>query len=319
MTGTAAAATAWTEADIPDCGGRTFLVTGANTGIGLHTARALAQHGGTVLLAVRDQAAGQAAAERIRATGAPGAVTVLHLDLADLASVAQAAEEVGAAHDRLDGLINNAGVMVPPYTQTADGFELQFGVNHLGHFALTGRLLPLLLATTGSRVVTVSSSGHRGGEIRFDDLNATTGYDPGAAYGQSKLANLLFAFELQRRLAAAGADVASLAAHPGGSATNLYRQRPGGVGSMMMAIGEPLLPFLMQSAAMGALPSLRAATDPEAVGGQYYGPDRIFETRGHPVVVTAADTAYDKQVAAELWSVSEGLTGVAYPLPTPHQ
>ncbi len=211
----------WSEDNIGDQTGRTFLVTGANSGIGLETARALAQHGATVLLGVRNLTKGADAAERIRRTGAPGAVATVHLDLADLSSVAAAAKAVTADHDRLDGLINNAGVMIPPYGRTVDGFETQFGVNHLGHFALTGHLMPQLLGTPGSRVVTVSSSGHRGGRINFEDLNAEDNYSPGAAYGQSKLANLLFAFELQRRLVASRRGL-----HRGGRAPRRCRDQP---------------------------------------------------------------------------------------------
>jgi len=303
---------AWTEDNIGDQTRRTFLVTGANSGIGLETARALAQHGATVLLGVRNLTKGAAAADRIQRTGAPGAVATVHLDLADLSSVAAAAKAVAAEHDRLDGLINNAGVMIPPYGKTADGFETQFGVNHLGHFALTGHLLPQLLATPGSRVVTVSSSGHRGGRINFEDLNAEVGYSPGAAYGQSKLANLLFTFELQRRLAQAGADTIAVAAHPGAAATSLFRQRPGGITSVLLTVTEPLLPIVAQSAARGALPTLRAATDPDVRGGEYYGPSGFAETRGTPVQVQAAEVAYDAELAARLWRASEELTGVGY-------
>jgi NAD(P)-dependent dehydrogenase (short-subunit alcohol dehydrogenase family) len=295
----------WTERDIPDQRGRVAVVTGANTGLGFETARALAERGATVVLAVRDVEKGMRAAARMT-----GNRTVQQLDLTSLESVRVASADLHAAHSRIDLLINNAGVMYAPKQTTRDGFELQFGTNHLGHFALTGLLLDLLLPVPGSRVVTVSSDGHRiRAGIHFDDLQWDRSYDRMAAYGQSKLANLLFTYELQRRLAPHGTTVA-VAAHPGLANTELGRYAP--------AVVRPLLPVLLplitQKAAMGALPTLRAATDPAVLGGQYYGPDGLREYRGHPQVVTSSPQSYDLAIQQRLWTVSEDLTGVKFPL-----
>jgi NAD(P)-dependent dehydrogenase (short-subunit alcohol dehydrogenase family) len=301
----------WSEQSIPDQTGRVAVVTGANTGLGFDTARALAEHGATVVLAVRDVDKGKAAAERIAAT-APGAdVTVQQLDLSSLASVRTAAEELRARHTRIDLLINNAGVMYPPKQTTADGFELQFGTNHLGHFALTGLLLDRLVATPGSRIVTVSSVGHRiRAKIHFDDLQWEHGYDRIQAYGQSKLANLLFTYELERRLAAAKAETIAVAAHPGFSDTDLARHLPG-----PLLLFKPVVAGLFaQPAARGALPTLRAATDPAVTGGQYYGPNRMFETQGDPVLVGSSKQSHDAALQQRLWTVSEDLTGVKFAL-----
>lgn len=302
----------WTEQSIPDQTGRVFLVTGATSGLGWETARALARHGARVLLGGRSTAKAQDAIDRIVATSPSGTLRPLALDLADLDSVAEAAEQVRDEQSRLDGLVNNAGIMWTPYGTTAQGFERQLGVNHLGHFALTGRLLPLLLSTERSRVVNVSSLGHRRGRIDFDDLQSQRSYSPYAAYFQSKLANLLFTSELQRRLGAAGSDTIAVAAHPGGSNTNLGHENPGGVRGLLLRLLSPLSPLLVQSAAMGALPQLRAATDPAVVGDQYYGPDGFGESRGHPVLVDRSVQAKDLQSAQRLWEVSERLTGVPY-------
>jgi NAD(P)-dependent dehydrogenase (short-subunit alcohol dehydrogenase family) len=300
----------WTADDMPDQTGRTAVVTGANTGLGLETAKALAARGAAVVLAVRNLDRGKDAAAAVT-TATPGAdVTVQRLDLASLTSVREAAGELRARHERIDLLVNNAGVMYTPRGTTADGFELQFGTNHLGHFALTGLVLDRLLATPGSRVVTVSSIGHRiRARIHFDDLQLEHGYGRVAAYGQSKLANLLFTYELQRRLAAAGAGTTALAAHPGGSNTELVRNSPAPLRALNAVFG----PLVTQSAAMGALPTLRAATDPAAVGGQYYGPGGLRELRGHPVVVASSSRSHDADVQRRLWTVSEELTGVTYP------
>jgi NAD(P)-dependent dehydrogenase (short-subunit alcohol dehydrogenase family) len=245
-------------------------------------------------------------------TASPGAdVAVQRLDLASLDSVRDAAAELLAGHERIDLLINNAGVMYTPRRTTADGFELQFGTNHLGHFALTGLLLDRLLAAPAGRVVTVSSIGHRiRSQIDFDDLGFEHRYGRAAAYGRSKLANLLFTYELQRRLARAGAATAALAAHPGGSNTELVRNSPVVLRALNAAFGS----LVTQSAAMGALPTLRAATDPEAVGGQYYGPDGFRELRGHPTVVASSGRSHDTEAQQRLWAASEELTGVSYPL-----
>jgi len=300
----------WTEADIPDLTGRSAIVTGANTGLGLETARALAAHGATVVLAVRNLEKGQEALASIRARRADARVSLHALDLSSLASVRRAAAELLAAHARIDLLVNNAGVMYTPKSRTVDGFELQLGTNHFGHFAFTGLLLPRLLATPGARIVTVSSIGHRiRSTIDLGDLHFEKGYGRVAAYGRSKLANLLFTYELQRRFARAGAPVAALAAHPGMSATELTRNLPG-----FIRVLEPLLLPLAQSAAMGALPQLRAATDPGAVGGQYYGPDGFGESWGHPIVVQSSARSHDTALQGALWKASEELTGVTFSL-----
>ena len=291
---------------MPDQGGRIAVVTGANSGIGFETARVLAEHGATVILACRDVAKGEAAAARI---SGPGPVATAHLDLGSLASVRTAASEIHERHQRLDLLINNAGLMMPPYGTTSDGFELQFGTNHLGHFALTGLLLDLLLATAGSRVVTVSSNMHRAGRLNFGDLQSAQRYRRVAAYGQSKLANLMFSYELQRRLAAAGARPSALAAHPGTAITALTRYFPPAVDRVYHAMGQPIA----QQPQSGALPTLRAATDPAARGGEYYGPDGWLEFKGHPHRVSSSARSHDEQAQRRLWQESERLTGVRYP------
>jgi NAD(P)-dependent dehydrogenase (short-subunit alcohol dehydrogenase family) len=300
----------WTEAEIPDQGGRTAIVTGANTGLGLETARALAEKGATVVLAVRNLDKGRAAIAGITARSPRARVALQSLDLTSLASVRRAAGEIGAAHPRIDLLVNNAGVMYTPESRTADGFELQLGTNHLAHFALTGLLLPRLLEARGSRVVSVSSIGHRiRSEIDLDDLAFEKGYGRVAAYGRSKLANLLFTYELQRRLAGAGAQTSALAAHPGLSATELLRNSP----AILRVLELPLRP-LAQSAAMGALPTLRAATDPAAAGGEYYGPGGFAEAWGHPVRVASSARSHDADLQRRLWKASEELTGVSFPV-----
>ncbi|MFX0573789.1 SDR family NAD(P)-dependent oxidoreductase [Nocardia nepalensis] len=294
----------WTEQNIPDQHGRVAIVTGANTGLGFETARMLAAHGAAVVLAVRNIEKGRQAAARIT-----GDVTVQALDLTSLDSIRSAAADLRATHPRIDLLINNAGVMYTPKQTTADGFELQFGTNHLGHFALTGLLLDLMLPVPGSRVVTVSSTGHRiRAAIHFDDLQWERSYSRAAAYGQSKLANLMFTYELQRRLAPHGTTVA-VAAHPGLSDTELTRNSP-------PAFRVPLTwlaPLLTQKPEMGALPTLRAATDPAAAGGQYYGPGNLGEIRGYPKLVTSSPDSHDQAVQQRLWTVSEELTGVTFP------
>jgi NAD(P)-dependent dehydrogenase (short-subunit alcohol dehydrogenase family) len=295
----------WTEQDIPDQRGRVAIVTGANTGLGFATARALAGRGATVVLAVRDVAKGKQAAARIA-----GDVAVQELDLTSLESVRAAAADLRAAHPRIDLLINNAGVMYTPKQTTRDGFEMQFGTNHLGHFALTGLLLDRLLPVPGSRVVTVSSVGHRiRAAIHFDDLQWDRSYGRVAAYGQSKLANLMFTYELQRRLAAHGTTVA-VAAHPGVSNTELARNSP----ALLRLPLTWLAPLITQNPAMGALPTLRAATDPAVQGGQYYGPGGLGEVRGHPRLVASSPQSHDVAVQQRLWSVSEQLTGVEFPI-----
>jgi NAD(P)-dependent dehydrogenase (short-subunit alcohol dehydrogenase family) len=301
----------WTAADVPDQAGRVAVVTGANTGIGYQTAAVLARQGANVVLAVRNIDKGKAAAARITAANPQAKLSVQELDLTSLASVRAAAGAITAAHPRIDLLINNAGVMMTPKGTTKDGFELQFGTNHLGHFALTGLLLDHLLPVDGSRVVTISSLGHRiRASIDFDDLRAGPGYDRAAAYGRSKLANLLFAYELQRRLAAKAAPTIAVAAHPGGSRTELGRNAPTWVRVGLTLAG----PVLFQSAAMGALPALRAATDPQVRGGEYYGPRGLAEQRGYPQRVQSSAASHDEQLQRWLWAVSEQSTGVTFPV-----
>ena len=298
----------WTTADIADQSGRVAVVTGSNTGLGLATAEALAGAGAEVVLAVRNLDKGEAARSRILAVHQAATVHIQSLDLASLDSVRAAADELLERHERLDLLINNAGLMYTKWQTTADGFELQMGVNHLGHFALTALLLDRLMATPGSRIVNVSSVGHKI-RSKLDPTTMMSGekYDRTAAYGRSKLANLLFTYELQRRLDAAESTTAALVAHPGVSATELGRESPAVV-QFSMKIGKPLL----QSAAKGALPQLRAATDPDAVGGQYYGPDGFMEWRGNPVVVTSSERSHDRDLQRSLWVESERLTGVTW-------
>ena len=287
----------WSAADILDQTGRRVIVTGANSGLGAETARELARAGADVVLACRNVAKAEAAAATMS-----GAVEVRQLDLADLSSVRAFAQ----ATESVDVLVNNAGVMAVPHARTADGFEMQFGTNHLGHFALTGLLLPKI----ADRVVTLSSGAHRFGRIDLDDLNwERRRYRPWAAYGQAKLANLLFAMELNRRLAAVGSPVRSIAAHPGYAATDL-QSHTGTPLDRVMGIGNR---FFAQSAANGALPSLYAATVPTLAGGSYVGPDGLGEMYGHPRLVGMTKAARDEQVAARLWERSEQLTGVRYP------
>jgi NAD(P)-dependent dehydrogenase (short-subunit alcohol dehydrogenase family) len=295
-------ASKWTAADIPDETGRVFVVTGANSGLGLVTARELARAGATVVMAVRDVGKGERAAATMT-----GDRDVRKLDLSDLSSVEAFADEL--PHDRVDVLINNAGVMAPPRQTTVDGFELQFGTNHLGHFALTGRLLPRLRAADDPRVVTLSSGAHRLGTMHFDDLQGERRYNNWLWYGQSKLSNLLFCFELQKRVTAAGWALRSLAAHPGYARTNLQFAGPHWYEQWVMRVTNPLLG---QSDAMGALPQLYAATAPDVPGGSFIGPDGFLEQRGHPHIVTATGRAYDEAAWARLWEISEELTGVHY-------
>ena len=300
----------WSAADIPPLAGRTAVVTGANTGLGLETARALAARGAAVVLAVRVVGKGETAAADIRASAPGSDVTIQQLDLASLASIRDAAATLHDRHERIDLLVNNAGVMSTPRSTTEDGFELQFGVNHLGHFAFTGLLLDRLLAVDGSRVVTVSSVSHRfRSRIDLEDLNSTRGYARFSAYTRSKLANLLFTFELQRRLVAAGAPTAAFAAHPGWSSTELARNSP-----TAFRLAERVARPLAQTPAMGAQPTLRAATDPAAVGGEYYGPGGIAHLWGHARVVRSNRDSHDRELARRLWDTSEALTGVTFPV-----
>ena len=302
----------WTASDVPDQSGRVAIVTGSNTGIGYGAAAVLADKGAHVVLAVRNVDKGNDAKARITASSPNAVVTVQELDLTSLASIRKAADELRAAHPRIDLLINNAGVMYTDKASTKDGFELQFGTNHLGHFALTGQLLDNMLPVDGSRVVTISSVGHRiRARIHFEDLQLERNYDRVVSYGQSKLANLLFTYELARRLKLKGAPTGALAAHPGAADTDLLRNMPGGIRQVSEFFWTN---FIAQNADMGALPTLRAAADPSAQSGQYYGPDGLGEQRGHPKVVKSSAQSHDEDVQRRLWSVSEELTDVTYPV-----
>jgi NAD(P)-dependent dehydrogenase (short-subunit alcohol dehydrogenase family) len=305
----------WTATDVPDQEGRTAVVTGANTGIGFEAAKVLAERGARVVLACRDLGRAGDAVARIAAS-APGArVSALPLDLGRIASVRAAAQRLSAEHPRIDLLVNNAGLMWAPPGRTEDGFETHLGVNHLGHFALTGLLLDRMLAVPGSRVVTVSSNGHKRGEIDFADLEFARRYRPAAAYYRSKLANLMFAYELQRRLAAAEAQTISVAAHPGNVRTELVRTSPWLLRKLAGPRWRWALSWLIQDPPAGALPTLRAATDPGVRGGEYYGPDGRSEFTGLPVRVESTARSHDADAQRRLWTESERLTGVAYPLP----
>jgi NAD(P)-dependent dehydrogenase (short-subunit alcohol dehydrogenase family) len=303
--------TKWTTEQIPDQTGRTAIVTGANSGLGLVSARELARRGASVVLACRNAEKGAAALEAISRVAPPARLELAALDLGSLASVQAFAEQFRSTHDGLDLLLNNAGVMAPPRQVTAEGFELQFGTNHLGHFALTGQLIGAMEGREDARVVTLSSLAHKMGRIDFDDLQSERRYNRWRAYGQSKLADLMCALELDRRLRAAGSTVKSLAAHPGYAATNLQSAAVPTLDRIVMVFTNALA---AQSADRGALPPLYAATEPGLEGGIYVGPDGIGELRGHPRQVSPNGAARDEQVAARLWEVSEELTGVRFEL-----
>jgi NAD(P)-dependent dehydrogenase (short-subunit alcohol dehydrogenase family) len=298
----------WTADQIPPLDGRVAIVTGANSGLGLVTARELARHGARVVIACRDVSKGAAASKSIRADVGSADVSVSQLDLASLASVREFAARAGDEFKRVDWLINNAGVMAPPRRLTEDGFESQFGTNHLGHFALTGLLMGSLLHAPAPRVVTVSSGAHRIGRMHFDDLMGERRYNNWLWYGQSKLSNLLFCFELQRRAVAAGTSLLSAAAHPGYARTNLQFAGPSRFEQAIMRVTNPLMG---QSAEMGALPTLYAAVE-DVPGGSFVGPNGFMEQRGYPHVVTAASRAYNEDAQRRLWEISEDLTGVQY-------
>ena len=301
----------WTAAEIPDLTGKVIVVTGANSGIGYEAAKEFARNGAQTILACRSMDKARKALNQIRAD-IPGArAEIMHLDLASLASVHRFSDEFKVKYARLDVLVNNAGIMWAPYGLTEDGFENHFGTNHLGHFALTGLLIDLLLETPGSRVVNVSSTGHRTGNMDFDNLmyENGNGYHRQRVYGRSKLANLLFTYELERRYEAIGANAMATAAHPGGTDTNLARHiedrwyfRP----------LRPLIEWMTQSADMGALPTIRAAVDPNANGGDYYGPDGFMEQGGYPILVQSSKASHNLADAHYLWNVSEKLTGVDF-------
>jgi NAD(P)-dependent dehydrogenase (short-subunit alcohol dehydrogenase family) len=297
----------WDAKDIPDQSGRTAIVTGANSGLGLVTARELARAGASVVMACRNLDKGHAAVDEVRAAVPDAQVQLDELDLASLASVRAFTDRFKPTRDGLDLLINNAGVMGTPRRRTADGFELQFGTNHLGHFALTTALLETMEGREDARVVTLSSTAHKMGRINFDNLNGDRRYFRWNAYGQSKLANLLFALELDRRLRAAGSTVKSLAAHPGYAATNLQSAGPPMFDRLVMVASNALI---AQSDEMGALPILYAATQPGLEGGTYVGPDGFQEQRGYPKIVQPSGRARDPETARRLWEVSERMTAV---------
>lgn len=303
----------WTASNIPDQHGRVAVITGANSGVGFATAKMLAQHGATVVLACRDHHKAADAQRRIH-QAVPGAdLVILDIDLASLDSVRRAAEQLHHAYERVDLLVNNAGLGWLPKTRTSDGFELTLATNHLGHFALTGQLIDLLLDTPGSRVVAVTSPAHRQAKLNLDDLQGEHRYNKQAAYSQSKLANLLFAYELQRRLEGIDAQTIALAAHPGGARTNFNRNLPRPFRGPNYGLFYPL----SHPADVGALAILRAATDPNARGGDYYAPNRLREFKGHPEARRSSPTSYDQDLQRHLWEASERLTGIAYDLPTP--
>ncbi len=303
--------TKWTAELIGDLKGKMVIVTGGASGIGFSASEVLASRGADLVIAVRNTVKGEKEAERIRAKQAASSVTVMHLDLGDLASVKQFATEFSSRFDRLDLLINNAGVMVPPHTKTKDGFELQFGTNHLGHFALTAHLLPMVMATPLSRIVTVSSIAARRAKINFANLDGSKGYSPMPFYRQSKLSNLLFAIELQNRLERAGSSAISVACHPGISVTNLLSR---GSGKETGAVMKWIMGIVAQPADRGALPTLYAATHPDLRGGEYIGPDGPGNTKGYPVLNSDPAKLFDQALATRLWDVSEKLTGVRFPI-----
>jgi len=298
----------WTADDIPNLNGKVIIVTGANSGIGYEAAKQFARKGAQTILACRSIDKAQAAATQIQTEFPDASVEVMPLDLSSLQSVREFAAAFKEKYDRLDVLLNNAGIMMVPYGVTQDGFERQFGTNHLGHFALTGLLLDLIKDTPGARVVNVSSLAHRGGEMDFDNLmfEGGQGYERQAAYGRSKLANLLFTYELERKFEEYGVEAMAVAAHPGVSNTHLADHIPG------VKILRPIFGNILQSATMGALPIIRAAVDPQVSGGQYYGPDGKNERGGFPVVVSSSEASHNQTDAQNLWDISEELTGVHY-------
>ena len=301
----------WTIDQIPDLAGKIIVVTGGNSGIGFEAAKAFAQKGAEVILASRNMQKANAALAELTRDVPNGRVKVIQLDLASLASVRQFAEQFKTQYGRLDILVNNAGIMMVPYGKTEDGFERQLGTNHLGHFALTGLLLDSLANSDAARVVNVSSLAHENGEMDFSNLmyDEGNGYSRMGAYGRSKLANLLFTYELQRRLDAAGKNSLSIAVHPGISATNLANHM---MDRWYLRWLRPLFARMVQSSAMGALPTIRAAVDSAAAGGSYYGPDGKQERDGYPVVVQSNAASHNLEDARRLWEISEELTGVQY-------
>lgn len=301
--------THWNKDNIGNLKDKLVIVTGGSSGIGLEASSALASKGAEIILAVRNIDKGNRAVDRIKTENPEARVYVMHLDLGDLSSVRDFSGQISDRFKHLDILINNAGVMIPPYRKTKDNFELQFGTNHLGHFALTLNLLPILLPTSGSRVVTLSSIASRSGHMDFNNLDGSRGYNPMTFYRQSKLANLLFAIELQQRLERNGAGTISVACHPGISATNLISR---GSGKEIGWILKQMMKLVAQPAEMGALPTLFAATYPDLKGGEYIGPDGRRNHRGYPVVLSEVQTLFKADVAKHLWDVSEQLTGIRF-------
>jgi NAD(P)-dependent dehydrogenase (short-subunit alcohol dehydrogenase family) len=304
----------WTENDMPSLEGQVWVVTGANSGLGLETTRALAAKGATVVMGCRDPKRAEVAEAEVKKT-VPAARLVRHaLDLSSLQSIASFVTGLLASHPVLDGLINNAGVMAVPFKKTADGFELQFGTNHLGHFALSMKLLPLLEQARAPRLVTISSLMHKNGKLDFDDLMGERKYSQWGAYSNSKLANLVFTLELARKLAAAKKKTIAAAAHPGYAATGLQlasaKQNESKLTEWVMNLGNSVL---AQTSAMGALPTLYAATAPDVKSGEYFGPDGFMAMKGHPARNEPIARAKDLSVAAELWARSEQLTGTSFP------
>lgn len=303
----------WTSASVPEQSGKIVVITGANSGLGLESTRLLAAAGATVVMACRNAKKAEDAVALVKQSAPNARLEVMALDLSSLASIETFAKQLAEKHPAIDVLINNAGVMALPYTKTADGFEMQFGTNHLGHFALTGRVLPLLEAATAPRIVNVSSMAHRMGTIQFDDLMGEKRYSKWPAYGQAKLANLLFTYELERWLRKHGKKSIAVAAHPGYASTNLQGVGPAiegsSFGAMVMSLGNFLL---AQSAEMGALPQVYAAVHPDVKGGQFIGPDGLIEMTGFPTVVDSNAKSKDEAVAAKLWEVSQQLTHVTF-------
>lgn len=301
----------WTIEYIPDLSGKVIVVTGGNSGLGFVAVKAFAENGAEVILASRSKENGEKAKAEILKDVPEGKIEVAELDLADLTSVRRFAENFNQKHTQLDVLLNNAGIMTTPYFKTKDGFEGQVGTNHLGHFALTGLLLPLLKNTPKSRVVNVSSMAHKQGKMDFSNLlfENGKGYSPMKAYGRSKLSNLLFTYELQRYFEANKIDAISVAAHPGVSQTNLSRHLED---KLYFKIFAPLFQFMTQNAAAGALPEIRASVDPDVKGGEYYGPNGFMELKGYPVKVQSNNRSHNKEDARKLWEISEELTGVKF-------
>ncbi len=292
-----------------DLAGKTVIITGGGSGIGFEAAKYLSGNGTKVIIAVRTPSKGEIAIKRIKEEFPEADISMMHIDLANLKSVRQFAKEFSEKHEELDILINNAGIMIPPYTKTADGFELQFGVNHLGHFALTGLLLPLLESTKGSRVVTVSSIANRGASIYFDNLDGSKGFSTINYYRQSKYSNLLFGMELNNRLRKINSETISIVCHPGVSATNLFMR---GSDKESGQILNFFVKIFAQPASKGALPSIFAATNDSLKGGEYIGPDGFMNMRGNPVISSEGSKRFDSEIATKLWKISEELTGVAY-------